>query len=205
MLNYKDFISNKLIIDESNAVMTGNLSTSLHSPPSPAPIPSTSTSSTKNVRLKDTISEFLKKVKNKQLQQKKEIDALTLKTKNYADRQSVTVKMEPNIELSAIVLSEIINTKLTGSTQQNKKYFKLIKSNIEEISILFGNEQQSSIIDPVTNRTMKPEKKPVYFQTFVNKNNKKMTNFYFYNNTDFIRNPKVKPVFFKSYLINSIS
>lgn len=210
MLNYKNFINNKMIEANNPSVASGTLSTTLHAPTAPppsSPTPTNNTPTPKQVRLKDTIADFLKKVKNKQLQQKQEIDSLTLRTKNYADRQGVTVKMAPNIELSAIVLSDFTTPKVSGTTQQSKKYFKLIKSNIEEISILFGNDQQqqTSIIDPVSNKPMKTEKKPVYFQTYANKTNKKLTNFYFYNNTEFVKNSKVKPVFFKTYTITSIS
>lgn len=196
MLDYRKFINNRLN-EEEDPIAAPSLSAEVRNNPVHAPAtvtPAPTPVSTKN-KLNDDIQNFINKHKN---QQKQQADALTLKLQSYRGGQAIDIKLSPNIEIKAQVIAE-----------GKRKYCKLLKSNIEEISILLGQKQpnqQSNIIDPVTNQPIKAEQvnKPVYFQTFQDKTNIKLTWFYFYT-TDFVRNSKAKPIFSKTYSIISVS
>lgn len=124
-------------------------------------------------------------------------DTLTLKIQNYRAGQAIDIKLKPNIEIKAQV-----------EASGKKKYCRLLKSNIEEISLLLKPAQptgQTGITD-ASGKPIKAETKqqPVYFQTFADRKNKSLTWFYFYNNTSFLSNPKSGVVFSKTYQIISV-
>jgi hypothetical protein len=83
-----------------------------------------------------------------------------------------------------IKLNNNVHIKAKVEKSGNKKYCKLIKTNWKDIKLYTK------------------DLKNVYFQTFKDKNNK--TKFYFYNNIDFVNNPKAPPLFYKSFMITSI-
>lgn len=124
-------------------------------------------------------------------------DALTLKIQSFRGGQAIDIKLKPNIEIKAQV-------EVTGK----KKYCKLLKSNIEELSLLQKQSQpadQTKITDTAGNPIKSESKQlPVYFQTFTDPKNKALTWFYFYNDTSFVSNKSAKPIFSKTYQIISV-
>ena len=145
---------------------------------------------------KQKINTFVNKVKvsNTGTTTQQQSDVLTMKMQNFRAGQAIDIKLKPDIDIKAQV-----------EASGKLKYCKLLKSNIEEITLLMTNQQQqpSTLVDK-NEQPIKSEQKPVYFRTFPDKKNKSLTWFYFYNNTEFIANPKVKGVFSKPYSILSI-
>lgn len=119
-------------------------------------------------------------------------DPLTLKISTLGLNQAIDIKLENNIHIKAIVRKT-----------QNKKYCELIDTNMSEKSLLYKETPNTGIKDAAGN-DLRSEQKKIYFQTFRDKTNKKLTRFYFYNNLDFITNTKASPVFFKSFIIQNI-
>ena len=146
--------------------------------------------------LSKKVGDFINKVKTKTTGTTTP-DILTLKIENYRSGQAIDIKLKPNIEIKAQVESS-----------GKKKYCRLLKSNIEEISLLLNTATpagQTGIMD-VSGKPIKSETKQqtIYFQTFTDRKNKFLTWFYFYNTTEFISNRNAKPVFSKTYQIISV-
>lgn len=137
--------------------------------------------------MENIIATFISKYNTTQ-----QTDPLTLKIQNFRAGQAIDIKLKPNIDIKAQVVA-------VGK----KKFCKLLKSNIEEISLLLTDQQNSgTIIDPNTKQPVKPDpQKPIYFKSF---KDKKLTWFYFYDNMDFITNSKQPPVFSKTYTVLSV-
>lgn len=149
----------------------------------------------------DTISAFINKIKTSNTgTTTQQSDPLTLKIQNFRAGQAIDIKLNPNIEIKAQVVAS-----------GKKKFCKLLKSNIEEITLLLNPQKSqqtnnSSIVDKVGNpmKAQPTQPKPIYFQTFRDNKNKNLTWFYFYDNMDFVTNSKQQPVFSKTYTIISV-
>ncbi len=160
--------------------------------PVPAPAPGTPVEKT---NMENLIATFISKYKPSGNTTQQQSDPLTLKIQNFRAGQAIDIKLKPNIDIKAQVVAS-----------GKKKFCKLLKSNIEEISLLLTDQQSSgTIIDPNTKQPAKPAPpKPIFFQSFKDKDNKNLTWFYFYDNMDFITNSKQKPVFSKTYTVLSV-
>jgi len=162
----------------------------------PAPAPAAPAAPVEKTDMENLIATFISKYKPSGNTTQQQSDPLTLKIQNFRAGQAIDIKLKPNIDIKAQVVAA-----------GKKKFCKLLKSNIEEISLLLNQEKQQPVdsgIKDVAGNPMKSQPtqpKPIFFQSFKDKN---LTWFYFYDNMDFVTNSKQKPVFSKTYTVLSV-